>query len=135
MTALPDRSRSRALPFLAAVAVVLSVSTVAYAGRVPRLIAGHGIDKVLHTTMAATLTLLLARALRGRTWLAALLVLVPLALDEYLQRYSLSRSSDWADLAADVLGAIVAVVAHRTVAERSIRGCARLGSPSDSVDD
>jgi VanZ family protein len=95
--------------------VVVTTSTAAYTGAIPSLVAGHGIDKVLHATMGATLTFLLARALRGRTALAALLVLVPLATDEYLQRFSRMRSSDWGDLAADVVGALLAVAIPRVM--------------------
>jgi VanZ family protein len=109
MVSRPWHSPSRVLPFCVAVVVVVALSTVAYSGKIPSLITGHGIDKVVHGAMGATLTFLLARALRGRAVLAALLVLVPLATDEYLQRFSPMRSSDWGDLAADVAGALLAI--------------------------
>jgi VanZ family protein len=109
MALIASRRPSGTVPFCVAVVVVLALSIAAYSGKVPSLVAGHGIDKVLHGAMGATLTFLLARALRGRAVLAALLVLVPLATDEYLQRFSPTRSSDWGDLAADVVGALLAI--------------------------
>lgn len=119
MTSIAPNRRSRTAPFLAAVAAVIMISNAAYAGRIPPLIASHGLDKVLHAAMAAGLTFLLARVLGGRAWLAAALVLLPLATDEYLQRYSPARSSDWADLAADIVGALIAVAIYRARARRT----------------
>jgi VanZ family protein len=122
---------SRALPFCVAVLVVVATSIAAYTGRIPSLFAGHGIDKVLHATMGATLTFLLATVLRGRAVLAALLVLAPLATDEYLQRFSAVRSSDWGDLAADVVGALLAVAIHRALSSaRSREGLKRPPAPA-----
>jgi VanZ family protein len=104
--------RRPAVPFLLAVATAVGVSVAAYAGMVPPFVSAHGVDKVLHAATGATLTWLLARVLGGRVWLAALLVLLPLATDEYFQRFSATRSSDWADLGADGLGAAVAIFFH-----------------------
>ncbi|HVH45610.1 MAG TPA: VanZ family protein [Labilithrix sp.] len=103
----------RFIPLTIAVGFVIALSAVAYAGHVPRAVAAHGIDKILHAAMSFTLTMLLGRALRGRAWLAGLIVFVPLAIDEYLQRFSASRSSDWADLIADVLGIALAIALSR----------------------
>lgn len=113
MSHAPARGRSRALPLLAAVATFGAVSAVAYAGRIPAFVSARGIDKLLHASMGATLTLCLAHALRGRAAIAGVLVLVPLAVDEYLQRYSAARSSDWNDLAADVVGIVLAIALYR----------------------
>jgi hypothetical protein len=112
---MPTRAELRrpALPFAVAATTAVAVSIAAYAGMVPGFVAAHGVDKVLHAATGAMLTWLLARALRGRVLLAALLVVVPLAIDEYLQRYSAVRSSDWGDLAADVAGAVSIVLLHR----------------------
>jgi VanZ family protein len=111
--------------------VVVATSIAAYAGRIPSLFAGPGIDKVLHATMGATLTFLLVPVLRGRAVLAALLVLAPLATDEYLQRFSPVRSSDWGDLAADAVGALLAVAIHRAVSgARSREGFKRPPAPA-----
>jgi VanZ family protein len=121
----PPSHSPRTVHFCFAVLVVVALSVAAYSGRIPSFVTGHGIDKVLHATMGATLTFLLARLFRGRAVLAALLVLAPLAADEYLQRFSPMRSSDWGDLAADVMGALLAVAIHRALSRarylRSVR--------------
>lgn len=99
----------RALPFIGAVALVIVISVFAYSGHIPSIVSEIGADKVLHAAMGCTLTVLLARVLRGRAWLAGVLVFLPLALDEYLQRFSTTRSSDWGDLFADFAGVAIAV--------------------------
>ena len=99
----------RAVPFVAAFALVIAISVLAYSGGIPSFVSELGLDKVLHAAMGFALTALLARALRGRAVLAGVLVMLPLATDEYLQRFSSSRSSDWADLIADVIGVTLAV--------------------------
>ncbi|MBS2015458.1 MAG: VanZ family protein [Deltaproteobacteria bacterium] len=109
MTLLAAPLRSRTFPIAAASLAVVLISIAAYAGRIPAALTAHGVDKVLHASMAAVLTGCLARALRGRALLAALLVMAPLALDEYLQRFSSRRSSDWGDLVADLAGAFAVV--------------------------
>lgn len=109
MSPVTATERRRYLPLAVAAGAVVLMSTVAYTGRVPAFVAAHGIDKVLHATMTFTLTLLLARALRGRALLAAVLVMVPVAIDEYMQRFSPSRSSDWSDLVADFVGVALAL--------------------------
>lgn len=116
MTSLVAPLRSRTFPFFAAAAGVVGVSIAAYSGMTPTALSSHGVDKVLHATMAGILTFCLARALRGRAALAAVLVLVPLAIDEYFQRYSHQRSSDWGDLAADIAGALLVVAIYRLYA-------------------
>ncbi len=72
-------------------------------------------DKVEHFGAFGVLGWLLARALAssgvGRTRAALLAVLISTLYggsDEYHQRYTPGRSSDWADLAADGLGASAA---------------------------
>jgi VanZ family protein len=118
MTSLVAPIRSAQLTFLAAVAGVIGVSVAAYAGLTPPALSSHGVDKVLHATMAAVLTFCLARAMKGRAALAAILVMIPVGIDEYLQRFSHRRSSDWGDLAADVVGALL-VVAIYTLRRRA----------------
>lgn len=123
MTSIAEASASparRVRPFAIAVGVVVAISVAAYAGQIPSFVAAHGVDKVLHATMGATLTFLLTRALRGRAAVAAVMVMIPLALDEYLQRFSATRSSDWGDLAADVTGVMLGVILHHA---RTLRRC------------
>jgi VanZ family protein len=95
--------------FATAVIAVVAISVAAYTGHTPAALSTHGIDKLLHATMTFTLTALLGRALRGRAWLAGMLVMTPVAIDEYLQRFSAARSSDCWDLAADLMGAAIAI--------------------------
>ena len=109
---LAGDSSTLALPFFKAILDV-AISTLAYTSHVPSFLSSHGIDKVLHATMTLTLTLLLARALRGRVLLAAIMIMTPVAIDEYMQRFSPSRSSDWADLIADVVGVMLAITITR----------------------
>lgn len=75
----------------------------------------RGLDKVEHFAAFGVLAWLLARALSrsgvGRTRAAVLAALISTlygGTDELHQRYTPGRSSDWADLAADGLGASAA---------------------------
>lgn len=111
MHKLAERS---VLPIALTAGLAVAMSFVAYAGHVPSAVAGHGIDKVLHLAMSLILTLALGRALRGRVVLAAAAVFAVLALDEYLQRFSAHRSSDWGDLTADFVGCALAIVLRTT---------------------
>ncbi len=113
MTSIVAPLRSRTFPFVAAVSGVVLASMAAYAGKTPHALTAHGVDKVVHASMTAVLTFLLTRALKGRAGLAALLVMVPVGIDEYFQRYSSNRSSDWGDLAADLVGALLVVAIYR----------------------
>jgi len=98
---------------------VVGVSAAAYTGHIPHVFSSHGVDKALHATMTFTLTFLLARLLRSRAVLAGLIVMIPVGIDEYAQRFSTSRSSDWLDLAADLVGVLLAIfVVHRTTRRR-----------------
>ena len=112
--------RSRAFPIAATATGVVLVSIAAYHGKTPPALSSHGVDKILHATMCAILTGCLAHALRGRAAMAALLVMIPVGIDEYLQRYSSNRSSDWGDLAADLTGALF-VVAIYALRKRRMR--------------
>lgn len=110
MTKITEGSR---LPIALTAGLAVLMSLVAYAGHIPTSVAAHGIDKVLHFAMSFLLALALGRALRGRVRLGALLVFAVLALDEYLQRFSAHRSSDWGDLLADLVGCVLAVAIAR----------------------
>jgi VanZ family protein len=108
----------RLVPIAAVVTLAIAMSIVAYAGHVPPTIAAHGIDKILHAAMGFALTFCLGRALRGRFIFAACTVLVVLTADEYLQRFSAYRSSDWFDLLADLVGSSVAIAVGKRMALR-----------------
>jgi VanZ family protein len=125
----------RGFSFFVAVGLVVALSIVAYRGGVPGFVAAHGADKVLHAAMGFTLALLLTRALRGRALLAAAVVFVPIALDEYLQRFSATRTSDWSDLIADIVGIGIATVVSKRRALRSSREApGPLQADADHVD-
>ena len=109
------------LGFALAVAGVVAVSIAAYAHALPPWIAPGNADKVFHFAMGGILALFLDAALRRRAaWssslappLSSVLILVPLGLDEYLQRYSAVRTSSIWDFAADVLGVVVFTLLSR----------------------
>ncbi|MQY51017.1 VanZ family protein [Rhodocyclus tenuis] len=78
-------------------------------------------DKLAHATTFACLTGLLACGFGGRRLaMAGALAFAVGALDETLQRYHPGRQSDLADLAADLVGVLLAVVLLRLL-QRSAR--------------
>ena len=122
-----------------AVAFVVVGAACAYGGLVPPFVARAGVDKVLHFGMGGTLAGLLDGALGRRSFapsrvvpkgalpLAAVLVLVPVGVEEYLQRFSACRSSSFADFAADALGVAAGIWAARSW-ERAGGALRRLGA-------
>jgi hypothetical protein len=112
--------------FVALVAGGAAVSVVAYGGGMPGGLSENPIDKAVHFTAAGLLAFFLDGALRRRTLftlhgfsipLAAALVTVPCAVDEYAQRYSAHRSSSLWDFVADVAGVVVFTALSRRIAE------------------
>ena len=108
--------------FLFAALAVTAASIAAYAQLLPPWIAPGDMDKVFHFAMGGTLAFFLDRALRGRAaWrgrlappLSSVLVLVPVGIEEYLQRYSAVRTSSIWDFAADVAGVVVLTLVARS---------------------
>jgi len=79
-------------------------------------------DKVVHFTTAGLLAFFLDGALRRRTAfsidgraisVAALVILVPAGVEEYLQRFSTYRTSSIWDFVADLLGVLVFIPLSR----------------------
>ena len=79
-------------------------------------------DKIAHFVTAGLLAFFLDGALRRRDLtkiggvaipLAAVAVLVPVGIEEFVQRYSSMRNSSLADFIADVLGVVVLVPLSR----------------------
>ena len=79
-------------------------------------------DKVVHFAIGGLLAFFLDGALRRRNAfamagvpipLAALVVLVPAGVEEYLQRYSVHRTSSIWDFVADLLGVVVVLALSR----------------------
>ena len=111
--------------------MVIVISFAAYMRLLPTWIAPGDTDKFFHAAMGGTLAFLLDAALkRRRAWqssfappLSSVLVLVPLGIDEYFQRFSSVRSSSIWDFLADVVGVVVVTfVARRYVFTSLARG-------------
>ena len=119
--ALPVSAMTGTFAFAGAAVMVIAVSIAAYAHALPSWIAPGNADKVFHFAMGGVLAFFLDRALRGRSaWssrfappLSSVLVLVPLGVDEYLQRFSTVRSSSIWDFVADVTGVAVLTLVSR----------------------
>lgn len=109
--------------FGAAALLVCAGAALAYARGVPAVVAVRGLDKVLHCAMTTVLTALLDRAMKQRPvsrarWgasvpCAAVVVMVPVGIEEWAQRFSTCRTSSIDDFAADALGAALGVVLAR----------------------
>lgn len=100
----------------------VAVSLVAYSegltyGGIPQA------DKAVHLGFGAGLAFFLDGALKRRVVgtgrirvpLAALAILVPAGIEEYLQRFSPNRESSFADYAADVVGVALGIWFSRRV--------------------
>jgi hypothetical protein len=130
MQSIKGMSRVDAICFAGVAATVVFVSILAYAHLVPNWVSARNIDKILHFTMGGVLAFFLDRTLRqrrawGGRWappLSSVLVLVPVGIDEYLQRFSSARSSSWGDFAADVAGIVVCTVLSRRLLQNR-RSC------------
>lgn len=97
----------------AAIFTAGALSLAAYGNELPAWVTTTtGVDKLLHVAVGGMLAFFLDGALarrsvalgRVRLPLAAVVILVPTAVEEFLQRYSTTRSSDPLDFAADVVG-------------------------------
>jgi VanZ family protein len=106
--------------FFTAVSLVVVVSIGAYHGMIPSWVAPANVDKVLHFAMAGILAFFLDGAL-GKKRLGsfrfappiASLILVPIGIEEYMQRLSTVRTSSIADFLADTAGVTLASIAVR----------------------
>jgi len=104
------------------VAIAAILSAISYAEGLPFDQVPH-LDKAVHVGMAGALGFFLDGVLRRRMLrigpaalpLAAVLVLAPAGIEEFLQRYSVNRTSSFADFAADVVGVTVFVWLSRRV--------------------
>lgn len=109
--------------FGAASAMAVSLSALAYREGLPAIFQlVPQFDKVVHFTTAGLLVFFLDGALRRRSAftiggraisVAALVILVPAGIEEYLQRYSVHRTSSIWDFVADLLGALVFLALSR----------------------
>lgn len=78
-------------------------------------------DKAAHIGMYFTLALLLREGLNGAYWRIALLVFLIGAVDEFHQLHLPTRHAEWADLIADSLGILLAMVFHRALVESGVK--------------
>jgi VanZ family protein len=110
--------------FVAVVALALHFSRLAYNEELPEFLLTDHLDKLVHFSFAGALAFFLDGALRRREvllgrWsvpLAALGVLVPTGIEEFLQRYSIHRTSSIWDFAADVAGVVALIPLSRWIA-------------------
>lgn len=127
---------SRALPvvpawawwtgFLAVVCGAGYLTALAYREGLPSIFATiPQFDKVVHFTTGGLLVFFLDGGLRRRTAftldkraipLAALIVLVPAGLEEFMQRYSIHRTSSIWDFVADLFGVLLFLPLSRRLA-------------------
>jgi hypothetical protein len=139
---MPESTRVWWLGFAAAVATAMLASVFAYDGMIPSWLGENPVDKVLHCTGAATLAFFLdgglarRRFFRTRVPLASVLLLVPIGIEEYCQRFSEHRSSSLGDFAADVVGVALGILVSRRVAAilaskvgPGAEGCAKADAP------
>ncbi len=101
--------------FLVTVCIAGALTLAAYAEKLPPILAHEDVDKGVHFFVAGLLAFFLDGALARRNVriagagvsLAALVVLVPTAIEELLQRYSPVRESSVWDFAADITGVVL----------------------------
>jgi VanZ family protein len=114
------------LGFGVVVALATMMSALAYTDRIPTaFVRVFQYDKGVHFATAGMLAFFLDGALRRRKAfaasghalpLAAVIILVPAAIEEYLQRYSQYRTSSIWDFAADLAGVAVLIPLSRLAA-------------------
>ena len=139
MTESEGAARTRHLAwsggFVVTVAWALLASVLAYQERMPDMFREY--DKAVHFVVSGALAFFLDGALRRRMIggprikvpLAIVVLIVPMGIEEYLQRYAIFRTSSLGDFAADFAG----VVALTWLS----RWAGRLSEPSaaDAADD
>lgn len=111
--------------FFAAVAGALRLSYLAYNERLPSAL--ERFDKVVHCTLAGVLAFFLDGALRRRSFVvrdrrvsvAAVTLLAIFAVEEFLQRFSATRTPDVRDYAADVVGVVLFTWLSRRIGRSS----------------
>lgn len=100
-------------------------SYLAYQSGLPSIIYEvDQLDKVIHFGMGSALAFFLdpilkrRGALNGKLPLAAVLILVPAGVEEFLQRYSPNRSSSVWDFLADAVGVAAGIWSSRVIGQR-----------------
>ena len=108
------------------VVIAAGMSFVSYVEGLPSVFGEGQNDKILHFVLAGLLSFFLDGALARRSVprlgtlaipLAAVLVLVPVGLEEYLQRYATLRTSSIWDFVADIGGVACFIPLSRRAAK------------------
>lgn len=107
------------------VVIAAGMSIVSYVEGLPSVFGEGQNDKILHFLLAGLLSFFLDGALARRSVprlgfaipLAAVLVLVPVGLEEYLQRYAILRTSSIWDFVADIGGVACFIPLSRRAAK------------------
>jgi VanZ family protein len=111
--------------FFAIGTMALFMTALAYADRLPDVFRIGGADKIAHFATTGLLAFFLDGALRRRAItvggsiavpLAAAIILVPVGIEEFLQRYAPLRTSSIWDFAADVAGVALLIPLSRRLA-------------------
>lgn len=109
VAAAPQRTWWLAFALVCCVTALLSA--ISYAGQMPGIVPETNLDKVVHFVVGGALATTLDGALKRRSIgflpIAVPAVLVPAGIEEWLQRYSDTRTSSLGDFAADVAGVVV----------------------------
>ena len=71
-------------------------------------------DKVVHTLAFAALALVGLRAYPRHTWVVCILLVALGGLIEIVQGYTSTRSQEWEDFFADILGVVLGALLSRT---------------------
>jgi VanZ family protein len=116
--------------FVAVAAFALYLTFDAYHEGLPSIFQLPFFDKFAHFGFAGSLAFFLDGALKRRTLfsfgsalgkiavpLAAVGVLVPSGLEEFAQRFTIHRTSSFADFAADIVGVVVLIPLSRRLAQ------------------
>lgn len=112
--------------FVAVGVFAVFMTRLAYREELPAVLGVRGVDKLAHFGTAGALAFFLDGALRRRRLpiggglgvpLAAAVLLVPIGIEEFLQRYATFRTSSLGDFAADVAGVIVFITLSRRAAQ------------------
>jgi VanZ family protein len=111
--------------FFVIVAFALHFTRLAYNDELPDIFRREQADKVFHFLFAGLLAFFLDGALRRRVLvslgelpipLAAVGVLVPAGIEEFMQRFAITRTSSIWDFAADTAGVVVLLALGRRFA-------------------
>ena len=106
-------SQPFARPLFWAMCVTVLAGALAPQADLPHLFALA--DKVAHTLAFAALALVGLRAYPRHTWIVCILLVALGGLIEIVQGYTSTRSQEWEDFLADILGIVLGALLSRAV--------------------